>query len=491
MPTVPLQKIVICGAGLAGLMCAAALSKSLPSSIEIVLIDSDGAGKTDVFFGTTTTPSSYKFLLDLGLREPDLLPITNTSFSLGTQYINWGSKARSWMQSFHQPLPIFEGVEFHHFLTRIRSVAPSLAELEPYLMSVQAARKSVFAHPRQDQITPLSNVEYGYHFLPLEWRKILANAITLTQVEIVKTTIEAVSRQENDICHLVLSDNTRIDADLFIDCMGHDSIFSMAEKKTINRSRQLNAATSFKPQETLGGVSRTLAGKDFGWTSKTPLQDGVHTLTMCHPSSEQDALKNHDTRPSKPVTAVSGFCNQPWRNNYLALGHSAAILEPLTPAPIALLQRDIQRLIELIPVTPNMSVERREYNRRFKEDYEHAAAFQRGFFEPHEKLDTPYWMAVNSEPLSAQLENKITQFQSRGALVQDDMEPFGKEDWTQLHLGMGRTPQRYNKIADKVPENVLRQTLQNRISANAAMTRRLPSHHDYMTKLLEYFRKQA
>ncbi len=65
MPTVPLQKIVICGAGLAGLMCAAALSKSLPSSIEIMLIDSDGAGKTDVFFGTTTTPSSYKFLLDL------------------------------------------------------------------------------------------------------------------------------------------------------------------------------------------------------------------------------------------------------------------------------------------------------------------------------------------------------------------------------------------------------------------------------------------
>jgi len=121
-----------------------------------------------------------------------------------------------------------------------------------------------------------------------------------------------------------------------------------------------------------------------------------------------------------------------------------------------------------------MTVERREYNRRFKEDYEHADAFHRGFFETAEPLGTAYWDAARAEPVSSKLENKITQFQSR-----------------ELHMGMGRFPQRYDRIADKVPEQSLVQTLQNRIRANEEMALRLPSHYQYMMKLLAYFRKQA
>ena len=36
------------------------------------------------------------------------------------------------------------------------------------------------------------------------------------------------------------------------------------------------------------------------------------------------------------------------------------------------------------------------------------------------------------------LKRKITQFESRGVILQYDLEPFNNEDWTQIHLGMGR-----------------------------------------------------
>jgi len=487
----PFQRIVICGGGLAGVMCAAALSKALPSSIEITLVDSEGADGCDVFYGTVTTPSSYKFLLDIGIGEPHLLPRSNTSFSLGTQYKNWGAEGRSWTQSFHQPLPVLEGVEFHHYLTRIRSAAPQLAKLEPYIMSVQAAEKSVFAHPPQDQNIPLSDVEYGYHFLPSEWRRLIYAEVTSSAVRIIKANIESVAREGDDIRALNLSNETRLEADLFINCMGPTSVLSVPKEPGMGGARKLTATASFKPKPAMEGVCRALSGTDHGWISKTPLQDGEHTLTISHFSNDQSVPANNDKSKARPITATIGVSNQPWENNYLALGPSAAIIEPLTPAPILLLQRDIERLIELVPVGANMAVERREYNRRFKDDYEHITAFHRAFFEGPEPIETAYWRAATAEPISSKLENKITQFQSRGALAQYDLEPFGKEDWTQLHVGMGRMPQRYDKVADKVPIETLFQTLRNKINANKAMALRLPNHHDYITKLLEYFRKQA
>ena len=486
MQQAPLKKIVICGAGLAGVMCAAALSRALPAGIDILLIDTEGADKTDIFFGTVTPPSSYKFLLDIGIGEPDLLPLSNTSFSLGTQYKNWGGEARSWTQSYHQPLPVFNGVEFQHYLTRLQSTFPHLAKLESYIMSTHAAQRRVFAHPPEDRKIPLSTVEYGYHFLPSEWRKILSDHITSAPVKLIKADIKSVQHDRHNIRGLKLSGDIVVEADFFIDCTGPDYFIPLSRQLHRSEARKLVAAASFSPQESLSGVSRTLTGTEYGWTARTPFQNGDHTLKICDPSSDQSKIS-----PAELASAAIGFCDQPWRNNYLTLGHRAACLEPLTAAPIHLLQRDITRLIELIPVTPNMTVERREYNRRFKEDYEHADAFHRGFFETAEPLGTAYWDAARAEPVSSKLENKITQFQSRGTLVQYDLEPFGKEDWTQLHMGMGRFPQRYDKIADKVPERSLVQTLQNRIRANEEMALRLPSHYQYMMKLLAYFRKQA
>ena len=59
------------------------------------------------------------------------------------------------------------------------------------------------------------------------------------------------------------------------------------------------------------------------------------------------------------------------------------------------------------------------------------------------------------------LKRKITQFESRGVILQYDLEPFNNEDWTQIHLGMGRIPDRYDPLADKVEETQLIETLKN------------------------------
>jgi len=92
--------------------------------------------------------------------------------------------------------------------------------------------------------------------------------------------------------------------------------------------------------------------------------------------------------------------------------------------------------------------------------------------------------------MDKKLANKITQFQNRGTIVQYDLEPFGKEDWIQQHFGMGRLPQRYDPLADRANETQIVQTFEQIRAANKALAQKMPPHHIYMKKLLEYFRKK-
>ena len=483
----PIKTIAICGSGLAGGLCAASLVNTLPDTIRLILIDIPDSHEADIFYGTVTSPTTYDFLLSIGITEPELLTHSNTTFSLGTRFSNWGTKNRSWMQSFHKPLPLFEGVNFHHYLTRLRNINPKAYELEPYIMSAQAAYKNVFAHPSQDNATPLSNVEYGYHFSPKEWRDLLNVKTTHSRISKMSGNIKKVQRENNRINLITLSDGTNVQADLFIDCSGLNSKLSSSK---IQSGRQLKAVESFKPRDKMLNVTRFLENTNYGWRAETAFQDKRHSLLIYDLNSEEDALSAHDNANQQPVEASMGHVEQPWQGNCLSFGHSAAILEPLTPAPIMLLQRDIERLTELIPHSKDMTVEAQEYNRRFTEDYLHASLFQRGLFEDESQKKNAYWDAATAGTAHPRLVTKITQFQSRGANVQYDLEPFGLEDWTQQHFGLGRLPSRYDPLADRADEHQIIQRLQQMRTAHLKLTQKMPPHHIYMKKLLEYFRKK-
>ena len=486
MTTSPLKTIAICGAGFSGILCAAALVKSLPEDIELLLIDIPGSNETDMFFGNVTSPAIYDFLLNIGITEPELLPKTNTTFSLGTRYSNWGKNQRSWIQSFHTPLPAFQGVAFHHYLTGLRNSIAVLNSVEPYIMSAQAADKGVFAHPPEDKKTPLSSVEYGYHFSLEEWSALISTKIKDSRIEMVSGEIKTVQIQDGQIRSITLTDEKTIEADFFIDCTGINSKIGQSE---IQSERRLKAISYYRDKDITIPTCRTLTGTDFGWYSDTTLQDRQNRLTIYDPANEEIALSELDELNVTPIQAIIGYANQPWQANCLTLGHGAATLEPLTPAPIMLLQRDIERLIELIPHTDNMDVEAREYNRRFIEDYNHASMFQRGFFDDESETNSPYWQSAIDTKTSQKLANKITQFQSRGTVVEYDLEPFVREDWIQQHYGMGRLPRRHDPLADKADKHQIVQTLMHMRSANEALAAKMPPHHIYMKKLLEYIRK--
>lgn len=484
----PLKSIAIFGNGLTGLLCASKLIKVLPSHIELRYIEAAPSANTDIFFGTTTTPSIYNFFLGLGVTEPELLQKTNTSFSLGTEYRNWGAASRSWTQAFYRPLPLFNGVGFHHYLTRLDESAPEKTDISPYIMSVQAALRGVFAHPPEGKNIPLADVEYGYHFDPAVWADFLKSHLRKTSIHWSHADIESFESQANTLKRVKLDNGKTVDCDFFIDALGQSSKLRSIGTPFLENGRRLGLVTTFADNEKPEGVCRTVESADFGWRSKTPLQNGMLAMSVFDPDSQREALNNFNDIYDVLNTMELGQQEAPWSGNCLTLGHGAAVLEPLTPAPLLLLQRDIERLAELIPVNQNMKIESREYNRRFQSDYEHAALFSRAFFAEKTETPSPYWNAATDQILPPKLRRKIHQFEGRGVAVQYDYEPFSAEDWTLQHFGMGRFPKRYDPLADHMPKAQLEKQLEQMRIAIETMASKMPPQAIYMASLQKYLR---
>lgn len=463
-----IHNITICGSGLAGALAALALVTRLGSDISVILIETDGSAKTDCIYGTAAPPASYDFFRHLDISEPELLLETNTAFSLGTEFTNWGHNKRSWVQSFHRALPIIEGVGFHHYAAR-HTPADKDYTLAPYIMSVQAAKAGVFAHPPEGENIPLAAVEYGYHFSHKALTSFVLSRLPKDRVKRIKANIKSVHAEDQTVTALTLTTGEEVAVEFCIDASGQDSSISTALGRKLRSPREIWLQETSQAQSKLGAPLRRLAETETGWQAQTSLQDMMHVLTLSTAKPANDA---------SATLARLGRNETPWRGNCLSFGHCAAALEPLSPAPLMLLHRAIERLVELIPISADMDFEAREYNRRFNEDYVHAQIFHDAMQETES----------SNAPLHPKLETKLTQFKSRGILVQYDLEPFAAEDWAMLHCGMRRRPERYDPLADRLTNAQVENMLANFKSANKAMALKMPPHDVYMSGLLKYLK---
>jgi tryptophan 7-halogenase len=482
--TKPLQRIAVCGGGLAAHLTVAALARQLPPTIKIVWINGADARDADLFYGGTTPPSAYVFNLAAAVVEPRVMLDTDSTFSWGTHFRNWGPAKRSWVQCSHLALPVINGVLFHHYLWR-----QGISELEPYLVPAIAARHGVFAHPVEQGPKLLSRAEYGYQFNPLSYRAPFAAVARAMRVETITADIAQVECAEGVISALRLANGQTIAADLFVDCTGPDAHLLTRLGSEAPAGRRLRAAWTQRPAEKIGPPCRSVTAQEFGWQSETSLKGSTARLTVYAPELESDALAAHADPPQHAGEVSLGRRASAWIGNCVAIGHAAAILEPLAQAPMLLLEREIDRLLSLVPFSNDMAVERREFNRQGAEDYTHAHLFNSALLSTPLETNSAYWLAARAEAPHEKLVQKITQFESRGLLAAFDLEPFTPEDWVILHHGMGRRPRRHDRMADRTPDSEIRPILESTPREIEKLVKTMPAHHDYMLSMTRYLKQ--
>lgn len=266
---------MLCGSGLSLWMTAAALSRSLPKTIALKVVEIDSNPAEDAFYGHILPPAAYRFHLSIGLSEPELLLNTGSTFAYGTYLHNWAGTNRSWVQAFHQPLLVLEGVP----LAKLIQLDPSLS-LQDILISAQAAMGGVFAHPPEDHKHPLSRAEYGYAFDPKELTA-LYKAVSLTRsIQLIEARIDQVERNSTNITSVTLSDGQRLSADLFIDCSGSSATLLSLSKTEAKGSRTLQALISRITDTPVGKAAQTIKSGDYGWQSGITLRSSDRRMTV-------------------------------------------------------------------------------------------------------------------------------------------------------------------------------------------------------------------
>ena len=484
-----ISHIAIVGDGLAAHMTAATLAAQLPEEIRLTLVRTGQQSAADILYGTVAGPAAYSFNLEAGLSEPRLVLDSDCAFSWGSSYTGWGTGARAWVQGYQLPFPVIDGVTFQHYLTQ-----QGIDRLDPFLFSSVAAQSGKFAHPPQqgtrEAQQPSGRAEYGYQFDPRSYADLFARiAGAAGRVEHADALLDGTDASNGSIRGLTLEGGRQLTADIYVDCTGPDARLIAGLQPSYHGERVLAAAVARKSARSLGAAVRDVRSQQYGWRATTPVRDGSVHLAVFDLASEDAALADLGAEAEDRAQAQAGRREEAWTGNCVAIGQACGVIEPLTPAPMMLLQGDIQRFVSLIPVGPSMDVERREFNRRFRDDFDHAQLFNRAFFETTGLPETPYWQSARSAPIPEKLARKITMFESRGVLVQYDLEPFHAEDWMVMHYGMGRVPRRNDISADRAPPERVAAYLEGLMRQIDMAAAGLPPHADYMTQLAGYLRQ--
>ena len=467
MPQQDAPQFLIYGNTFAASMTVLALSKTLAKNIKLLWVKPAESCSSDLLYGGISSPDAYQFNLQYGVTEPELILDTDTSFSFGSHFKSWGDNNRSWVQCFHLPFAATSGVELHHFMTKHN------AALGDFLISAQAAKQGTFAHPPTDNPkAPLSRAEYGYHFDPAQWSSIFFSKIDKDRVEVVLGDIQSINHQHDQIDYVQLTDGSKLQADLYIDCSGTSSQLLASLDNRFECQRTVQLSNEIQPCKQTGPACRSITGTEFGWQSITPLRDKNNMLSLYESSLgyEQAGCQ----------TIALGHRAKAWLGNCVAIGHAAYTLEPITPAPYILLKKDITRLLELIPVTQDTALEMQEYNRRFYDDVIHAELFHRALYAQQRDLGFGE---------SEKLDRKLAQYLHRGILTSYDFEPFNEQDWAILHAGLGRIPKRYNRMAEQVDFEKMQSNLDSMRAGIAHLASSMPPHHLYLKKLSMYLRE--
>ena len=129
---------------------------------------------------------------------------------------------------------------------------------------------------------------------------------------------------------------------------------------------------------------------------------------------EKNIVQSPDNSKASKIDFTTGYRERAWVQNCVGIGQSIAVLEPISPGPMLLLQYDIDRLLSLIPVSADMSIEAREFNRRFNADFDHIEMFDIAILSVENNFTGDYWCEISRRKLPEKLARKIEQFSNRG-----------------------------------------------------------------------------
>lgn len=403
----PLEKIIVVGGGTAGWLTSFLLSKHKPN-IKCLTIDSSKLGSIGV--GEGTTGVFLDVLQQAGLDLDEIIRETDALPKYGINFTDWGKQPGSFISpidgsytdnSIIVDLLFFGALKNNIDVDDVSRFASLIKfnKTDLYLDQTQKV-KNVFGNPAL-HLDTFKTINYLK-------KKSLALGTKHIDSEINKINLN----ERGDIHSVSLANGDEITGDLFIDCTGFSKILMKElDAEWIDYSNHLPVNTGMpfilENDNFKKNLYTTAHAMDNGWLWEIPTRNriGRGYVYSDQFASEDDIIKELETKfqtgvkPVKSIKFNSGRLENVWIKNCVAIGLSAAFLEPLQATSI---HCSIVQIKDLLLTCLNSTVENtldpivvKNYNNRMSKLYSHMTDFVSMHYSGG-RVDTKFWNNVTN-----------------------------------------------------------------------------------------------
>ena len=503
------KSILIVGGGTAGWLCAAYLAKALAlldnPHLTITLLESPEIGTIGV--GEGTFPTIRETLRFLEIDERKFIRESSATFKQGILFTDWlheplPGKRHQFFHPFEAPFYSEETSLVPYWLLQEAKTRPSFAEAVTIQNRVAGAKRGPKRLGEPDFDGPLN---YAYHIDARSLARLLAERALELGVAHLSGEVEHTELgYDGAIDNIVLTDGSKLCADLFVDCSGFraeligrglDSPFRSARDCLFVDRAAACRVPYGDPEAPI--ESYTLANAhEGGWTWDIGLAGGrgigcVYSSDHIGDDRALSILRDYvgagfDEAKARILSFDVGYREQQWVRNCVAVGLSAGFLEPLEATGLVLIEAAVGMIAELFPHHGPIDAPARRFNHLMAARFENIVKFLKLHYCLSRRSER-FWRE-NADPstIPEELQELLSQWRYRPPGRFDfilDVESFAFFNYQYILYGMEFQTDLSAGRSD-FPNVAAAQRVFDRVRAfGEKAARDLPSHRELVSEL--------
>lgn len=473
-------RVVVVGGGTAGWLTASLLAADHgtgpQSALDITLVESPEIQTIGV--GEGTWPSMRTTLERIGLSETDLIRHCDASFKQGSLFKKWRTAHKQ--DHYYHPFSLPAGYQQLDLARYWQTFSEQVDFATAATPQAQVCRQGLA--PKQMSTPEYAFIlNYGYHLDAAKFVALLTRHGTQTLgIRHIQDTVTDVlwagngSKQQCPITALRTAEHGELKADLFIDCSGfnallidkHYQVPVISKQDVLFNDTALVVQLPYKDEQspiascTLSTAQRNGWIWDIGLSSRRGIGyvfSGAHESV----SEAQDTLRNYiagdigkaaaEKTQFRQLKFSSGYRQQFWVHNCVAVGLSAGFIEPLEASALALIEMSARFISDnLSAVEDQQALVAERFNQRFDYHWQGIVEFLKLHYCLSARDDSDYWQQ-NRENLDPGLRQKLALWQHQSPSVYDKPlaeELFPAASFQYVYYGMqGKTHFKHHRSA--------------------------------------------
>ncbi|MBX3747416.1 MAG: tryptophan 7-halogenase [Verrucomicrobiae bacterium] len=396
------RRVLVLGAGSAGLMAAITLKRRLPQ-LDVQVVRSPELGIIGVGEGTTLAFPKH-FFEYLKLQPQGFYDLAEPTWKLGLKFL-WG------------PHPCF----FYTFAYEFQQRLPELNRNNgfyydpstPWAGPVSAFMAHDKAFPRRPNGEPQFHNSHAYHIENTRFVAWLERLCATFSIPITNATVRAERADDGTVAALVSDSGERWTADLYLDASGFRSEIL---GRTLDEPFLSYADTLFCDRAVIAGWPRTdepvapyttVETMNAGWCWQIEHEHFINRGYVFASAFLDDDAALAELRERNPKLATeprvvrfrSGRRTRNWVGNVVGIGNSVGFVEPLEATALQIICVETSTLADslldsLCQPTPTLVELYNRYNGQAWDDIRDFLAVHYKF---NTRLDTPFWRACRAD----------------------------------------------------------------------------------------------